>query len=263
MEEQMLNQVRVVAKDQAITVWVHQKTAIRLRTGKKYNKFVPSTEVNSLPFNVVNTTPEYPCVRLDSNSEVIVAPKDRHSIEKQRQQKNLSAALSNVSPTHAQQPSFSGRVVAIEDLDMSLLVSQARNEGISINSVVFLHKPGLHENSEVDLSRLVEMKYGRLHVLEFKSRAGKTLASESETTTANLRTVPGSGASGENPQNVPAAPKFERSGSVFVRVLLSHEIPRGHIAISKNLRGIINASPCQRVRYELAISSLKCGPRKR
>ncbi|TPX34139.1 hypothetical protein SmJEL517_g03115 [Synchytrium microbalum] len=59
LEDQMLNQVRVVYTNQIIAVWIHQRTCIRLR--------------------VLSTTPSAKCVRLDIDAEVIVAPKQRKS----------------------------------------------------------------------------------------------------------------------------------------------------------------------------------------
>ncbi|KAI8057166.1 P-loop containing nucleoside triphosphate hydrolase protein [Syncephalis plumigaleata] len=56
-EEQLLNQVGVVYRDQLLTVWVQQRTLIRLR--------------------VVSTDPEEACVRLGVDVEVHIAPKVR------------------------------------------------------------------------------------------------------------------------------------------------------------------------------------------
>ncbi|KAJ3177904.1 Peroxisome biosynthesis protein pex1 [Geranomyces variabilis] len=57
LEAQFLNQVRVVWKDQILTVWVHGQTVIKLK--------------------VIETDPDAPCVTLDTDAEVIVAPKQR------------------------------------------------------------------------------------------------------------------------------------------------------------------------------------------
>ncbi|TPX48029.1 hypothetical protein SeLEV6574_g02296 [Synchytrium endobioticum] len=59
LEEQMLNQVRIVHAQEIIAVWIHQRTLIRLR--------------------VLSTNPPAKCVRLDIDAEVIVAPKQRRS----------------------------------------------------------------------------------------------------------------------------------------------------------------------------------------
>ncbi|KAI9099453.1 P-loop containing nucleoside triphosphate hydrolase protein [Phlyctochytrium arcticum] len=57
LEEQFLNQIRVVSVDQVIVVWVGGQTTIRLK--------------------VVEINPPAPCVKLDTDAEVIVAPKTR------------------------------------------------------------------------------------------------------------------------------------------------------------------------------------------
>ncbi|KAI9015039.1 P-loop containing nucleoside triphosphate hydrolase protein [Gaertneriomyces semiglobifer] len=57
LEEQFLNQVRVVWKGQVITIWVQSQALIRVR--------------------VVETDPSAECVKLDTNAEVIIAPKKR------------------------------------------------------------------------------------------------------------------------------------------------------------------------------------------
>ncbi|KAI9592090.1 P-loop containing nucleoside triphosphate hydrolase protein [Syncephalis fuscata] len=59
-EEQLLNQVGVVYQNQLLTVWVQQRTLIRLR--------------------VVSTDPDEPCVRLGVDVEVHIAPKVRQLI---------------------------------------------------------------------------------------------------------------------------------------------------------------------------------------
>ncbi|OZJ02749.1 hypothetical protein BZG36_03349 [Bifiguratus adelaidae] len=59
LEENLLAQLRVVWVGEIVTVWIHGRTLVRLK--------------------VVETSPALPCVRLDTNVEVIVAPKVRRA----------------------------------------------------------------------------------------------------------------------------------------------------------------------------------------
>ncbi|KAG0320385.1 Peroxisome biosynthesis protein pex1 [Dissophora globulifera] len=54
VEDQMLHQIRIVYPGQVLTMWVNQRTLVRLR--------------------VLDITPTAPCVKLGANAEVIVAP---------------------------------------------------------------------------------------------------------------------------------------------------------------------------------------------
>ncbi|KAI8588343.1 P-loop containing nucleoside triphosphate hydrolase protein [Geranomyces variabilis] len=94
LEAQFLNQVRVVWKDQILTVWVHGQTVIKLK--------------------VIETDPDAPCVTLDTDAEVIVAPKQRWT--------PAAPAASNDKATAnetASTPSQSARLLPIDAFNPS------------------------------------------------------------------------------------------------------------------------------------------------
>ncbi|KAK9728067.1 Peroxisome biosynthesis protein pex1 [Basidiobolus ranarum] len=59
IEEQFLNQIQIVHRDQTINFWIHGQTMVQLR--------------------VVNTDPKVACVKLGANAEVYIKPKIRES----------------------------------------------------------------------------------------------------------------------------------------------------------------------------------------
>ncbi|KAF9433755.1 Peroxisome biosynthesis protein pex1 [Entomortierella beljakovae] len=78
VEDQMLNQVRVLYPNQVITMWVDGRTLVRLRVG--------------------DISPVAPCVKLGANAEVIVAPMVRKANVPARQPENqdLSSHIQKV-----------------------------------------------------------------------------------------------------------------------------------------------------------------------
>ncbi|KAJ3195875.1 Peroxisome biosynthesis protein pex1 [Irineochytrium annulatum] len=102
IEEQLLNQIRVVNKDQLIAVWVHGTTLIRLR--------------------VSSMTPNEVFVRLENNSEVIVAPKQRRPI---KSSSSTADGAKNPGP-----PSKLYRVIPAEKV--SGLASHADTQGFAV-----------------------------------------------------------------------------------------------------------------------------------
>ncbi|KAL6633217.1 AAA-domain-containing protein [Neocallimastix sp. 'constans'] len=61
IEEQFLNQIRIVFRDEIIMIWIHQQTLIRMR--------------------IVDYESSANCVKLDVNAEIIVSPKQRTNVE--------------------------------------------------------------------------------------------------------------------------------------------------------------------------------------
>ncbi|ORX46363.1 AAA-domain-containing protein [Piromyces finnis] len=61
IEEQFLNQIRIVFRDEIILIWIHQQTLIRMK--------------------IVDYESMAKCVKLDVNAEIIVSPKQRTNIE--------------------------------------------------------------------------------------------------------------------------------------------------------------------------------------
>eukprot|EP00833_Pecoramyces_ruminatium_P017793 jgi/Orpsp1_1/1191825/evm.model.d7180000088784.1 len=64
IEEQFLNQIRIVFKDEIIMIWIHQQTLIRMR--------------------IVDYESSANCVKLDVNAEIIVSPKQRTNVENEQ-----------------------------------------------------------------------------------------------------------------------------------------------------------------------------------
>ncbi|KAJ3400692.1 hypothetical protein HDV05_000953, partial [Chytridiales sp. JEL 0842] len=229
MEEQMLNQVRVVAKNQVITVWVHERTAIRLRA--------------------VETSPSLPCVRLDSNTEVIVAPKER---TKPSEQRDLNVDEDDKTETNSIR--YLGRVVCAEDMDFELLKAQARKEGVGLSSAVFIHKSSIREEKdefEEHVSTL-PIYYGKVVTFELKEKgASKKPPVEALSNDKEDGKIDGKDTDSSNSP-------FTRCYNVFVRVLLSHSVPPGHVAMAGSLRSVLNVSTFQKIRIvEASYAPLK------
>ncbi|KAI8922094.1 P-loop containing nucleoside triphosphate hydrolase protein [Powellomyces hirtus] len=128
LEEQFLNQVRVVWKNQILTVWVHGQTIIRLK--------------------VVETDPDADCVLLDTNAEVIVAPKQRWT---------PVAKTENVIPSTSgrslHRPSWPGRLLPTDAFNPSehnianepdlptICIPTVKEDSLPVNgSIVYLTK---------------------------------------------------------------------------------------------------------------------------
>ncbi|KAJ3184012.1 Peroxisome biosynthesis protein pex1 [Gaertneriomyces sp. JEL0708] len=92
LEEQFLNQVRVVWKGQVITIWVQSQALIRVR--------------------VVETDPSAECVKLDTNAEVIIAPKKRGALGTSPVAPE-TMDISNATPVYKQSPRVTRRLVPL------------------------------------------------------------------------------------------------------------------------------------------------------
>ncbi|RUP52274.1 hypothetical protein BC936DRAFT_149531 [Jimgerdemannia flammicorona] len=79
VEENLLSQIRVVYPNQIITVWIHGRTLVRLK--------------------VAELNPKAPCIKLTTNSEVIVAPKLRHASGPAKTSDAAEPLDSTASPT--------------------------------------------------------------------------------------------------------------------------------------------------------------------
>ncbi|KND02495.1 AAA family ATPase peroxin 1 [Spizellomyces punctatus DAOM BR117] len=134
LEEQFLNQVRIVWKDQIITIWVHSQTLIKLK--------------------VVETNPNARCIKLDTDAEVIVAPKQRWKPSSNSKPDNapLESAAPKIKtpsvgvrllPTEA----FTPRPGAISDLPIPTIFMSSGSwiEPIVDGQIVFIKKRTLEK----------------------------------------------------------------------------------------------------------------------
>jgi len=78
IEEQFLNQIRIVFRDEIILIWIHQQTLIRMK--------------------IVDYESSAKCVKLDVNAEIIVSPKQRTNVEDE-QAKELENEGKKVDPS--------------------------------------------------------------------------------------------------------------------------------------------------------------------
>ncbi|KAJ3293122.1 Peroxisome biosynthesis protein pex1 [Borealophlyctis nickersoniae] len=215
LEEQLLNQVRVVYKDQIFTVWVHQQTIIRLL--------------------VVETNPAGKCVKLGVDAEVIVAPKQRRSLQPPSQNTPTNLSSNDASPTLTS-PRVTARLIALESAgialpsisseDFELTVYMNRRSmvlqlntpaGASERPVLFLHR--------IDFNSVTTEERG-------DSVSVKDVGDDSQ---EGVRTLPG----------------------IYAYVCFSPLVPEGHIVANRLFRNLIDALPFSRLSLRAAPPPLK------
>lgn len=79
LEEQILNQLNVVFEGQIFPAWIRRQTVVHLKIGNPPYLFIyHSARTLTSGWSIVSTAPA-PRVRLSRGSEIVIAPKPRHS----------------------------------------------------------------------------------------------------------------------------------------------------------------------------------------
>ncbi|KAJ3216016.1 Peroxisome biosynthesis protein pex1 [Dinochytrium kinnereticum] len=223
LEEQFMNQVRVIYPDQSLVVWIHQHTMVRLK--------------------VVSLTPDATCVRLDVDSEVIVAPKSRH----------LAGASKTYDPTSLPTTTAKASSPTVRHLTRVMRLEDA--EGLrydtpkTLGFVGFMSPrdyfsiPGGDEEAGKRMMRVVPLK--RRTEDEFGGSVDKKEPEPADGVNKEpSSTLPGVGepVDGKNEESIEKPAEW-----VHAWVYPSPAIPNGHLAISKMVRETAGLVPYDRV----------------
>ncbi|KAF9198235.1 Peroxisome biosynthesis protein pex1, partial [Haplosporangium sp. Z 27] len=208
VEDQMMNQIRVLYPNQIITMWVNGRTLVRLR--------------------VLDINPTAPCLKLNANVEVIVAPMVRKA--------NGTAKISdNQDLSHIQKVVQAQclRVLALDECSDELTESIPEVGPFTVQ---------VHPDSwiEADLTNQPALRITRVN----PPHAEKVTDDE----TRDLEDL------------------LIGSSAIFVRAVASYNVPIGHVAISKQVQDAIDAENFSIVRLSeshnssVQISSLSLRP---
>ncbi|KAJ3230510.1 Peroxisome biosynthesis protein pex1 [Chytriomyces hyalinus] len=225
LEVEFLKQCRVVYPGQPILIWVRRQTLIRLR--------------------VVETTPsDAPFLRLDNNSEVIVAPKDRSSAIPA-----AATAESNGLDVHGsiQKRGISARVIRLENVvshsnktvalfEHTCFLGIATPESQSQQQKMMLPKSQInHQLAPLKLHSLKSLHSSKvikyLRIVCWKTNLMSQDSTNSESAAPTKR----------DPTSVGAS-------AFHIAVVETDLIARGYLAMSRSMRELVNVEAYSRVR---------------
>ncbi|KAJ3333974.1 Peroxisome biosynthesis protein pex1 [Blyttiomyces sp. JEL0837] len=274
VEENFLSQVRVVSKDQEIAIWVHQRTMIRLRVCKLKLIVIQYSHCTNVFIMEGDITPQAPCVRLENEAEVIVAPKqrNRNPVPQQQQEKEVNTLTS--SDVNKPLESVIARVIRedIPDLhddamllmhgdmwkDETIVVGGRRN----INKIGRRGNKGRLETSLTGNSNFLDPIWdgheviARIDVLRLQGKESDSDDSRGKDSNADVSgknlqdvlksgmdaLVGGSGKGGDTN-------KSDAGVAIpHVRVIQNHRVPEGHVAMTDKLRQWLGVSAFSKVR---------------
>ncbi|KAI8823778.1 P-loop containing nucleoside triphosphate hydrolase protein [Fimicolochytrium jonesii] len=196
LEEQFLNQVRVVWDGQIIPVWVQGGTVIRLR--------------------IVDTEPTATCVKLDTDAEVIVAPKQRRKVSFKEPEPETMTPVK-----HAKK---------VPGLPLRLLPTDALAPGDAIHTPA---APTIYIGPETAPWASQDGSVLKLSPFRFKGSPKDKSANQ----------TPGDDETPDNNTTTATASK-----TLYVRCHIRMNIPKGHFWATKAVRDALDLHPFARVK---------------
>ncbi|KAG0215261.1 Peroxisome biosynthesis protein pex1 [Mortierella sp. GBA30] len=192
VEDQMLNQIRILYPNQILTMWVNGRTLVRLR--------------------VLDINPSAPCVKLSANAEVIVAPMVRKAnggLPKASDNQDLSTHVQKLTQAQCL------RVLALDEISDELNAAIPDLGPFAVQ---------VHPDSwtEADLASKAVLRISRI-IPPHAEKAADDETRDSEDLLVGL-------------------------SAVFVKAVLSYNVPIGHVAISKQVQDALDAENLSIVR---------------
>ncbi|KAI9345328.1 P-loop containing nucleoside triphosphate hydrolase protein [Obelidium mucronatum] len=206
LETEFLKQCRAICMGQVILLWIRKQTMIRLR--------------------VVSVTPNEPVLRLDNDSEIIVAPLERSKANEASA--DLEPGIKPTEKIHTR--GISARVVRLEDITPPSSLAQALLE-----PTVFL--------GVVDEDTAVQPKLSHASI---KSLYGHNINSHKHVRVVPWKQIPS--ADSKPNDAVGSSESNLGKGTFHVSMMETNRVPVGCVAMSKYTRNQIGVHSGQRVR---------------
>ncbi|KAJ3074588.1 Peroxisome biosynthesis protein pex1 [Podochytrium sp. JEL0797] len=210
LETEFLRQCRVVSVGQPLLVWVRGQTVIKL--------------------NVVSTSPEAPVLRLDNDSEIIVAPISRSSPNASMPPSSAPerdvSGINNIHPR-----GVSARIIRLEDVVIPSDLSKALTEPTLFFGVQDEGSESPMKASQTTLKSLSSFSNSVKHV---RIVPWKMIPSNDPNLDESNATSGSAHAAGK--------------GTYHVELIETDQIPAGCVAMSLGMRNQMGVSVCQRIR---------------
>ncbi|KAJ3326477.1 Peroxisome biosynthesis protein pex1, partial [Gonapodya sp. JEL0774] len=223
LEQQLLSQLRVVFVDQVVTVWVRGQTVIRLK--------------------VLSFEPSLSCVRLDNDSEVIVAPKVRRRRDAGRPRDLTRSQADSQTPTQTPNIALDIRLLSAQVFGTELDVAFGpgwSEQVVLVNPSVLLDVSDFRVDGQV---HLLSPSPGSRPVADLD---GQDSESEEEAShKSRHRRQKGKGNDRGDADDAPqeSMEVAELLKGVYVRVRSSNKVPPGHLVVGTNLLRMLNLTP--------------------
>ncbi|KAJ3241072.1 Peroxisome biosynthesis protein pex1 [Chytriomyces hyalinus] len=226
LEVEFLKQCRVVYPGQPILIWVRRQTLIRLR--------------------VVEISPsDAPFLRLDNNSEVIVAPKDRASAAPA-----AATAESNELDVHGsiQKRGISARVIRLENVVSHSNKPAAQFEHTCFLGVANPAAPLSHQQMMMPPKPLINHQPAPLKLNSLKSLHSSKVIKYMRIVCWKTNPMSQDSTNSESTAPTKRDPTSFGASAFHIAVVETDLIAAGHLAMSRSMRELVNVEAYSRVR---------------